>query len=319
MVFVAVCAVFGVRHFLQVPDKLLEPVARAMSATGSGGTPSGLSASTPPIPKTISAPKEVVAGQALLPPINTPVKEILGELKILAAAGNANAACRLAFEVQRCSPDYLDSGRRFAAILYEQAEKLFIMPARRQKLIEDAEAAIANQHKMIAFCQGVPNEESTDAWRYLLQAAQAGHGPSMTRFASAPPSGPQFEVLDGLLAYRDHAPALLEKALELGYPEAYEQARLTYKTGSLWGLRVPIDRPRALAYAIALRSVSTPQEIERLEGVVANTKRELSSEENMRALQLADRYAEKLLQRVEPGSVDFTRGTYTKDDGSHCQ
>jgi hypothetical protein len=278
-----------------------------------------LPVSTSPANKASETSKAFRPTSAPLPAINAPVKEILPALKSLAAAGNANAACRLAFELRRCSPELQDGFRRFAARLFEESEKPFTSPERRQRIIGEAETAMAGFHKVVALCEGVPKDETTEAWRYLFQAALAGHGPSMARAASAPPSGPPFEVLDGMLAYREHAPALLERALDMGYPEAYEQGRLSYMIGSLWGLRVAIDRPRALGYAIALGRVSTPQEVERLEGIIAAAKKDLSPEENSRALQLANGYTEKVLLRVRPGSVDYTRGTYTKDDGSHCE
>jgi hypothetical protein len=38
-----------------------------------------------------------------------------------------------------------------------------------------------------------------------------------------------------------------------------------------------------------------------------------------RANAMSESLAATLLQRVAPGSVDFSRGTYSADNGRHCE
>jgi TPR repeat protein len=111
-------------------------------------------------------------------------------------------------------------------------------------------------------CEGFPEENGRDAWRYLLRAAQAGHPGSMLRFlwtTGFNHQGPM-DDLDQWLAYRDNAPGILERAVEMGYPEAYEVAA-RMNEGRWFGGKsaLPRDIAKAQAYDLALSRVTDPQ------------------------------------------------------------
>jgi hypothetical protein len=256
-----------------------------------------------------------------LPPIQTPVATVLQDLKQLAASGNAQAACRVAFELDRCHN--LSRQQRSAASYRNLADQAGIGPDLARRYAEMAEREQARFAETKRLCEGVPQEETGDAWRYLLQAARSGHGPSMVRYASRRTlwDVDAMRILDGLIAFRSEGPAFLARAAEMGYPEAYEQLAFGHITGTNLGLEIPVDRVKGLAYYIALTRTGTPEEVARIQRSIDYTMRKenLSAEDLARARTLAEPLAAALLQRSAPGSVDFTGGTYGADNGSHCE
>ena len=77
----------------------------------------------------------------------------------------------------------------------------------------------------------------------------------------------------------------------------------------------------SVALSLALARAGTPAEQARSNGNVRFVEREekLTPAQMARARTLADSLAGKLLARHPAGSVDFTRGTFARDDGSHCE
>lgn len=305
---------------------------RSASAPGAAPSPQGRavpldtskSASTaqPPTPWLASPPAAHPAAAALpLPPINTPVAATLEDLKKQAAAGNHQAACRLSFELDRCHN--LTRMQRGAANFANLASQPGLGPELVKRYTAVAEREQARVSEVQRLCVGVPKEESGEAWRYLLQAARAGHGPSMARYSNRRTLWDEdpIRVLDGLIAFRAEGPGFLQAAAQMGYAEAYEQLAFAQVHGSNIGLDIPVDRVRGLAYYLALMRTGTPEEVARLQRTVdyAMQKENLSQEDLARARTLAEPLAATLLRRNPPGSVDFTGGTFAGDNGSHCE
>lgn len=256
-----------------------------------------------------------------LPPVNTPVAGVLDDLKKQAAAGNSQAACRLSFELDRCHniPRMQRGAANFASLAGqpglgpELARRYTAIAEREQSRVMDAQR----------LCQGVAKEETGEAWRYLLQAARAGHGPSMARYANRRTLWDEdpIRVLDGLVAFRAEGPGFLQGAAQLGYPEAYEQLAFAQINGMTLGLDIPLDRVKGLAYYIAMMRTGTPEEVARLQRAIdyAMQKENLSQDDLAKARVLAEPLAATLLRRNPPGSVDFTGGSFAGDNGSHCE
>ena len=260
--------------------------------------------------------------QALpLPPLNTPVAQVLDELKRAARAGDARAACRAAFELERCHE--LRALQSSISSFRDLAERPAVGPelARRYTAMADREQARFLEGKRL--CEGVSAADAQDAWRYLLQAARSGHGPSMARFASRRvfSDADPVAALDGLIAFRNEGPSFLARAAQSGYPEAYEQLAFAYVTGMDLGLGVPHDAVRGVAYYTALMRVATPDENARLQRAVdyAIQNDNMGPQEVARARAMAEPLAVALLRRNAPGSVEIGRGPFGGDNGSHCE
>jgi hypothetical protein len=254
-----------------------------------------------------------------LPPLNTPVAQVLGDLKREAQAGDARAACRVAFELQRCHE--LRALHQSIVTFRDLAEKPGVGPelARRYGAIADRDQVRLAEGKRL--CDGVAPKEAQEAWRYLLQAARAGHGPSMARFASRREFADEDPIaaLDGLIAFRSEGPAFLARAAQAGYPEAYEQLGFAYVTGIDLGLGVPRDAVRGVAYYTALMRVATAEEATRLQRAVdyAIQNDELAAGDVARARAMAEPLAAALLRRNVPGTVETGRSA--GDNGSQCE
>ena len=270
----------------------------------------------------VIAPAEARSpGFAPLPPLDTPVAQVLDGLERQARAGDMRAACRVAFELQRCHE--LRALQASMSAFRDLAERPGIGRelAKRYNAIADRDQARFLEGQRL--CEGVASAQSQEAWRYLLQAARAGHGPSMARFASRRvfSDADPVAVLDGLIAFRSEGPAFLARAAQAGYPEAYEQLAFAYVTGIDLGLGVPHDAIRGVAYYTALMRVATTAENARLqraiEYAVQNDK--LDAQELARARAMAEPLVGPLLARNLPGSVELQSVASGTESAAYCE
>ena len=247
--------------------------------------------------------------------------QVLDDLERQASAGDVRAACRVAFELQRCHE--LRALQASVSTFRDLAERPGIGPelARRYNAMADRDQARFLEGRRL--CEGVTTAQSQDAWRYLLQAARAGHGPSMARFASRRvfADADPVAALDGLIAFRNEGPAFLERAAQAGYPEAYEQLAFAYVTGLDLGLGVPHDAVRGVAYYTALMRVATADENARLQRAIdyAVQNDKLDAGEVARARAMAEPLAGPLLRRNAPGSVELQKVASGAENGAHCE
>ena len=113
-----------------------------------------------------------------LPPLDTPLKDSYASLKERADAGEPAASCRLSFELNRCHQ--LGNARSIAEkMVNKEASKTSSDSTVPTSLMEVSDL-IKRDEKV---CDSIASATTKDAWRYLLKAAQAGHVPSMVRFA----------------------------------------------------------------------------------------------------------------------------------------
>lgn len=272
-------------------------------------------------PPVSSAPAARPMKDEPLPPPNRPLAEIFPELERLAKSGNLDAMCRLGFEMERCHG--LPGLRKWALENTLRAEESTIAnPVFRQKQMEGVALLQRRVKEQEPICAGFPIEKTNDGWKYQLDAALAGHGPSMARFVwlGPPRDRTPLETLDAWIAYRDQGSQLLMRAVEAGEPGAFEIAAIVYERGQWQQLALaPKDPVRAAAYWMALERRAAPG----YAGTARNwwqgiqRKAELTPAQIAEAERLANELAPKL--RPPPGGVDFTRGTFGADDGTHCE
>ena len=220
------------------------------SRPGSLGGPDAAGANAPVAPVAASAPGRAVPAvspplEIVQPPSDTPVKEVLDQLRAAADLGNPQAACRVALEMRRC-------GHWFELSREPSDSPLYV-----------AFAPMLRAGK--ALCAGVDeNDVRNNAWRYLWQAAEAGNVAAMTEFAITP-------VVDGFdnpaasadawLHYRDHAREFLTTAVNDGDVEAAYWGVAFMGTGNSFGGRgvFKADPYTALVWAEAILPFLDPQ------------------------------------------------------------
>ena len=179
------------------------------------------------------------------PPPDTPVKEVLDQLRPAADLGNPQAACRVALEMRRC-------GEMFA---------LSRIPPDNPGYPQFQQMAHASEK----LCAGVDeNDVRNNAWRYLWQAAEAGNVAAMTEFAINPVvdgrDNPAASA-DAWLLFRDHAQEFLTTAVNDGDVEAAYWGVGFMDTGNSFGGPgvFKADPYTALVWAEAILPFLDPQ------------------------------------------------------------
>ena len=188
---------------------------------------------------------------APLPPANAPIAAIAATLQQRADAGDSLAACRLGIELIRCRQVmHHESNRPFLAKRMERAEKegeLAYAEALRQRDADYTRLALS--------CADLPAGLRERGGAYLRQAARASEPEAMLRYAD----GQAFDVRDGYAylsspdfdTWRREAPAMLQRALAMGRPEAVHLLHAAYGSDDgLLSSLVPNDPETARAYQI---------------------------------------------------------------------
>ena len=224
--------------------------------------------------------------------------ERYSSLKAQANAGDIAAACRMAFELQRCAG--MSLRQKGLLEMRRQAYELEERSPQRIKLEAAIETRAAELEEIRGACEGVDPIEAREGWRYLLQAANAGHLPSMLRFSHGfglSWSGRPLDDLDQWTAYRDNMPAILERLVATGRPEAYAAAAKLYGTAPFGQSPLGRDPVKSLAFKLAIvRASSAGQEraIEEVQIRRVITEEKLDPAAVARAEALATTLAAKL-------------------------
>ena len=233
----------------RVPSQERTPVVHDVSPIASARLPN----------HNASAP--VLAGEAALPPTDVKLANVYPQLKKLADEGNPKAACRLAYELNRCRTLPI-----LALIAKNYAARLARVKESRQATETDErrEAQIQREYaKASNVCSEFPPAATGDAWRYALQAAQAGSGPAIMNFVGLKMGLDERNpdnTAQGWVAYKELGPGLLQHALDSGMPEAYEYAASLHAWKNPPQQLVPYDPVRALAMYQALSNVATDEQ-----------------------------------------------------------
>jgi hypothetical protein len=233
--------------------------------------------------------------------------------------------CRLAFELRRCQQDLVNARLAVESINDSMGEENTSKVRVDGKWVPiDRHAALARhtdrRDQLEAICSGVSPKPGLEPWRLQRDAARAGHVPSMVRFAEGQPfSGfARLADLDALRAFRDEAPELLRRAVEMGEPRAAYLMMAAYRGNGMISAtgRIPEDPGLALAYAIALQGVGDEASERSLDETINKLRRRLTTPQQ-RAAELA---AQRLSLRIATakGSSTPLRIGVQDSDGSEC-
>lgn len=238
-------------------------------------------ASAEPRPAMDAAPRSVP-----LPPPDTPLVEVARALEAAAAAGDAVAGCRLAMELRRCER-------------HAQDRAVWIGLARDPA------------------CEGFAPGDGMQAWKLLLEAARAGHVPSMVRFTSPgvirDEKGRGEWDLEALGHYRLHVREFLERAAQAGDATAAERLGFAHLKPGPGDRPIPYDPALGLAYLRALSArVGEHDRVEleaRTEAAVAAAKMDAAQ------LSRAERLAFTVLPAASPTGWQKAPETPANDFG----
>ena len=255
-----------------------------------------------------------------LPPLNLSVVQILVALKKQASDGNSRAACRLGFELDRCSLYFKDK-----AIAEEMRVSIASQPPDSPKL-QGFQRMLArvktSVSKLESICEGLAQEELSGSNRYLFQAASAGQEAATVRYLN----GIGLDWDAGPLANKDEWSRfaenfghLLSRAINSGRPEALEIAANAYLKPTFGEQLLPKDAVQAIAHLYALKQISSAsyRDVVQYKIDAAIGQSGLSSTQLETARVIAGVLVAKMIYPAE--GVDFSKGTFAGETGAHCE
>lgn len=168
------------------------------------------------------------------PPPDIAVTEVIAQLDARARAGDAQAACRIAAELQRCR-DIAMWSERWVDYEIERLARLSLDADTLAARSRDLDEATAYNAQAKRHCEGIAQAQIRRIPHYQLAAARAGHLPSMAEFAMGSQADAASLVADPPLYadYRAQAWPLFQRAFEAGEPAA----------GAFWWLLLGSGRP----------------------------------------------------------------------------
>jgi hypothetical protein len=158
------------------------------------------------------------------------------------------------------------------------------------KEYERAKAQVAETERI---CAGVVLPADLKPWRLLRDAARAGHVPSMVRFGTGFPSQPNgsLDDMDALRAWRDESIGLLETAARAGDAWAAYSMFWGYAGNSGFPTHYRKNPKLALAFAIALHGIGSPETRDNVTKAETRLRRKLPPAEIADAEKIAAGYA----------------------------
>ena len=318
---VGVLALFfsGWTWFARTAREWQEAAAMPTNIAARPAAAASASAHSPPMP---SAPRSASTSPNRpirpLPPPGAPLRQVLASLKAQAAEGDAAAACRIAFELDRCAkvPLLSKAVKSFAG----QALSKLTGPARaeRERQDEKMRAWIAQAE---AACDGVPADEMAWTFDYGLSAALAGNREARWMMSSWPVGLDAMRperTLEGWARWRQHIGSILEAGIAAGDPRIMSMAARAY-TEVTWGYRVfPEDTVRATAlhFAVARASSESFRPAEERSASATARRADLTPEQVEEARRLSATFS---IAQAPEGGVDWSRGMNPLPDGSACE
>lgn len=163
---------------------------------------------------------EAVTGNASVgADVGQPLARTVEGLRAAAAAGNANAACRLAAEYDGCA--FVDGSLAQLELSIERNRLASDQPYPESAVafIKDAERIAMEK---AAHCEGVAIPSSSVRIDYWRRAALSGNVAAMTAYSTGNVFMPQdlLDHLDALKTYRGEAADLAKRAAKSGSPDA---------------------------------------------------------------------------------------------------
>ncbi|HET9576748.1 MAG TPA: hypothetical protein VFP44_02915 [Usitatibacter sp.] len=254
-----------------------------------------------------------------LPPPGTPLVLMFDSLKTLAEQGDARAACRLAFELDRCRK--IDLLRKAPAVWREAAKQSPVPVSEEEtaRRVAESESRLAQAETA---CKDVSGEQMLAAWDYGLAAALAGNREARW-LVSFFPVGLDYNhpenTLEGWAEWRRYIPRIMQEGVEAGDPRMFQLAGRAYLMPTL-GYRVyPQDAIRGTALMMALQAGASPayRDAATSGSHFWMDRFGLSEDEVRRARALAATLPP--LTQLPAGGYDWSRGMAPDSDGSACE
>ena len=255
-----------------------------------------------------------------LPPQNRPLGEILPELETRVREGDAAAACRIGFELDRCNK--IATLRTIPDFWREVLAKQPADSARRQDLqwhIGNAEANLAGAE--VACANLDPSVDTTLAWDYTLAAALAGNREAIWN-ASVFPMGLDVKhpenTLEGWTQWRAAAPQIVALGLQGGDPRMFSIASRYYLLPAYGGRIFDQDAVRSLALTIATETAVSAGYL----AVVQHNEQYIIDSNKLTPQQVQaarDLVASLPPVRKDGDGFDWSRGMNPNAQGSDCE
>lgn len=268
----AACLLVGVLAWAWKQDRPGDP------ATNSGPADVAGAATTATQP-TIDSEPSLPAGHLPLPALDMPVATLFAELKLRADRGDARAACRLAVELIECNQVAHLAG--INAMHSAASAERDLAAAGMEEAANHIAAMQLRQLESANRCVGISEGQRKLAGTYLAQAARAGFGEAMVRYAEGQGLGTgssMFGMLrdPGFDQWRRDAPGFLHKALEHREPSAAVILMLAYSDdNTLIGGLIADDPVESNSYRALM---------DRLRGKTPGPRTELTPAQNAQAL-----------------------------------
>jgi hypothetical protein len=158
--------------------------------------------------------------EASLPKIDLPLINSIGELRRSAESGNYLAGCRLAAELMQCMVfEYTKKQLQNQQLALTDIPVTDASHEATKLSIATIEQSLQKDNRL---CSGFSNPDNLEPWRYLFQAAVAGHLPSKAAFVLSPPIDPNemFKNSEFFDAYKNQAGTFLIDAANGGVRQA---------------------------------------------------------------------------------------------------
>ena len=156
---------------------------------------------------------------APLPPLDTPLRQVVGELERRAAAGDSSAACRLAAEFERCEQLRFKLGAMQAARgeMRAMVEREPLGAQARDAFagrMEEYDRMLAGAADEFAHCDGMARTGGAQRARHWRNAALAGHPVALRHYAigNAFRFNDLLDAVPELAIYRQEAEAMARRA-----------------------------------------------------------------------------------------------------------
>lgn len=289
--------------------------AEATSAARAGGEPAPRSGEPGQAPSasmaTITQQARESAVDIVLPPPGAPLEGVFDELAEAADAGHAPAACRLAWDLARCS--HLPAMVSLQEALLDRAAASEGGSNDEAARIDDLVQVEGWVGTGQAVCKGLSKKHLEQAPRRMYQAAELGHPASMARFALWPPFGRSLGLDDAelALAHRTQAMNFLRTAAARGEPVGLWGLFVTCHFGEIPTVHGTVEVGRdpvcALATATALRRFADPATTAEADQVIREATLALEGQDRARAHALAKLYEDVFRDQQ---TYDFASGAF---------
>lgn len=233
-------------------------------------------------------PKEATAGKSTQPK-ELPRRDIR-EYQKLADHGDANAACIVAVKFAACERISIRDRETLTKIREVASLQSIESKDKKLKELADREEMSISDMRM---CAEIGDSDTSRAWHYMVQSADAGNVPLMMEFVTRPPLDPRnmMDDPDGWKAYQEKLPRYLESAISKGNKPALIMAYGLFSgQDTVMGMS-STERYRndfkALVYGEAIMNLSPDRAGKLVSRSVSDLRKRIGAEKTAKAQSLA--------------------------------